>query len=149
MHRWCFATLALGLPALLGAALWARYPALQVSRLPIRLKMSGQPSLWRERCHVAGFAGEARILDESRLSSERSYSLELIPEIQEPRPDLLVYWTPDETLNPETSRLLGPVETVGLSRFPLPAEIRQGGRFFFYSLAQRELRGSIKLPLLP
>lgn len=146
VHRHAFTVLAVLLPGVLIAGLWARHSRpnwnpTAAEREPTLRVIAVKDGLW-EKYPIR------TALVEDPQSKAVSLRLQLPADLNEP--DLLLYWADQEEQGPAlpaNARLLGAYATgKGVS---LPQDAASGGRLFLYSLAHRELVDTATLEKLP
>jgi len=145
-HRIIFVVLALAAPALflVGLSRRQKIPTMPTHppALAIDLPVQGRPVLDSDQLWP-GHAVTIRL-----FGNTKRMVLELVPEMDYGKPDLLVYWNEgDEDGLHEDASLLGSLSGRASRRFLLPARAAQvSGRLILYSLGHAETVDQVALP---
>lgn len=139
-HRVIFSALGLGLPLLLGLALWDRRPFVVETAPPEFILVSiietsiTSPIRWEE-------AGLSLVMTQGSSGPV----LDLSVDAPLRAPDPLLYWSaaPAADALPADARLLGPLSGAPHQRFPLPAAT---GQLIVYSLGHGSILHQRSLP---
>jgi hypothetical protein len=146
-HRVIFFAFAILLPVLFASGLLSRphWPSdLAVSDATIP---EGQKIVWEKSGSVDRTKVTVRVLSDP--SSTNSEQVQLSTSKPLIAPDLLVYWSPQQSnagLAAE-AHLLGPFHV--LTRYPLPLEAQEKGFVILYSLARGQVLVSLPVEIQP
>jgi hypothetical protein len=146
LHRRAFGGIAVVVPLLVVTALASRTPQPGRSALPVDARAAERgsnvvlesPELWRS------VAIGTRVV----TSEGGGYEVELSADGISGQPDLLLYWSDEDSVGvlPESSRLLG-AYSGGTRRFAMPSGIDpRDGMFILYSLAHRSVFATAEVP---
>lgn len=144
-HRWMIGTLLLTVPVLLVVALRARAPRYYVESLPGEMVDEGF-----EGGRVFDVFGELGVRVRG-IEAAGGALLELAPAAPLAQPDVLVYWSPEDSgsgAGLAEAILLGALGDRTRSYFLPPEGATVDGRLVLYSLAHQEVVASGPLPAI-